>query len=781
MALLRKMFGTTPKMESGAKDAVRAFARAGILFDSGRFREARDLCLFAKAAGLGSTALELQLGWAQFHCGDVAAAVASMHLALALDADSLLARTGLAEVLFASGRFAESEVLLTDLLERKPTDAELLWLLGNCRSNLGDAAGAERWLRLAVAVDPERAVAWKDLGSVLNSQDRRAEAIPASAEALRLDSMHGERSDSFVNLSIELADDDRLAEALALHEQMLPRMPYVYGHVAYAQALLNAGRLREGWRHYEFRLLAEALLARRIEFGRPAWSGQDLSGRTLLLLAEQGLGDTIQFIRYAPRLKAMGATLLLRVPDGFEAFAGQFPGVDRVLDRGTTHVEFDYYLNVISLPLVFSTDLGTVPADVPYLNVDPTREADWASRMQYGGKLKVGVVWAGNPNHASDRFRSMPLSALAPLRVLDGVQFLSLQKGARQHEAESSPLGPDLVDLGPDLNDFRDTAAAIANLDLVLSVDTAVAHLAGALGKPVWLMVAKSAEWRWMEDREDNPWYPTMRLFRQQHAGDWGGLIERVGVALQVLARGECSALATAATANVPAATPTGVGHGFSAVAQMRSGILQYLPDELPAGESLRYYGELLQPQLDAALQRLRPGATVMEAGSGVGAHAVVIAEAIGDHGHLLVDEPRPIHAQILRQNLAVRRLRNVTLLRVAPAGTVDDLQLDRLDMLKIAAEATAKDVIDGAAATLWRLRPELFVAVPDAVSLTVCVVRLREFGYRCWRIETAWFNPGNFNRRDDDVFAGRTALALLAMPEEVEAGMPQGGCVELS
>jgi tetratricopeptide (TPR) repeat protein/tRNA A58 N-methylase Trm61 len=785
---LRKLFGSVPAPapapaapDNPIDPSNPVLSQIRTLIADGRFREARDTCRRAMAAGLSDAEVELELGWAQFQCGDAATAQTTLRRALARGADSRETQTRLARVLFASGRFLDATALLTALLERSPMDAELLWLLGNCKANLGDATAAERCLRSAVAADPDRAVAWKDLGAVLNAQGRQAEAIAASTEAVRLDAAHGEHSDSFINLAIELADDGRLAEALALHENELPQQPYVYGYIAYAQALLKAGRLREGWRHYEFRVIAEALLAPRQEFGRPAWAGQDLAGKTMLLLAEQGLGDTIQFIRYAPRLKALGATVLLRVPDGLEDFAVQFPGVDRVLERGTTRVEFDYYVNVLSLPQVLGIDLGAVPGDVPYLRADPTRDAHWAARLQHGTKLKVGVVWAGNPNHAADRLRSMPLSALAPLGALDGVQFLSLQKGTREHEAKSPPPGLDWVDLGPELADFRDTAAAITHMDIVLSVDTAVAHLAGALGKPVWLMVAKSAEWRWMESREDSPWYPTMRLFRQQHAGDWGGVIERVGAALRALARGESSAVAPSAATNALPAHTTGVRRDFSAVAQMRSGILQYLPNDLPAGESLRYYGELLQPQLDTVLQRLRPGMTVMESGSGIGAHATVIAEAIGTDGHLIVDEPRPVHAQILRQNLAVRRLHNVTPLRPAYARSVDDLQLERLDLLKVVADAAAKDVIDGAAATLWRLRPELFVAVPDALSLTETAARLREFGYRCWRMETAWFNPSNFNRRDDDVFAGRTALALLAVPEEVEAGMAQSGCVELS
>jgi hypothetical protein len=346
-----------------------------------------------------------------------------------------------------------------------------------------------------------------------------------------------------------------------------------------------------------------------------------------------------------------------------------------------------------------------------------------------------------------------------------------------------------LVNLGPELDDFRDTAAVISQLDLVLCVDTAVAHLAGALGKRVWLMLPKAAEWRWLEGREDSPWYPTMRLFRQQRQGDWTDVIERIGEALQQLKResAQTSALSPVA-APVPAAVAKGAmpqtdtsGHraGLSAVAVTRTGLLQYLPDEPVIGASLRWYGELLQPQLDLLARMLRPGATILEIDSGVGAHAVALAQMIGGQGHLMLYESRPLLRQILRQNLAANRVGNATLMR--RSETVDDLHLARLDVLKVNTGAIAMDVLAGAGDTLWRLRPSLFIAAADDPALAEPAARVKEFGYRCWRMAAAWFNPYNFNRRDDDIFAGRSALALVATPEEVEGDMAQDGCVEIS
>jgi hypothetical protein len=363
-----------------------------------------------------------------------------------------------------------------------------------------------------------------------------------------------------------------------------------------------------------------------------------------------------------------------------------------------------------------------------------------------------------------------------------------------------------LLNLGPELEDFCDTAAVISELDLVLCVDTAVAHLAGALGKPVWLMVAQPADFRWLEGREDSPWYPTMRLFRQSRRGDWHEVIERVKVALQERARE--GAVTPASLQRAPAvpplrplATPEALlaGHrpGLSAVAETGVGIVQYLPDEALVGESITWYGEYLQPQLDLLARLIRPGATVLEAGAGVGMHALFLGTAVGPAGHLFIYEPRPVVQRILRQNLGANGVTNVTVMRralgrsAAPSAdpaekvaaplreSVDELRLERLDWLKV-DDASGVAVLEGAADTLWRLRPWLFLAAADAALLGTLAERAKAFGYRCWRLETALYNAANFNCRDADIFAGRKALALLAIPEEVDVDMALDECVEI-
>jgi hypothetical protein len=402
------------------------------------------------------------------------------------------------------------------------------------------------------------------------------------------------------------------------------------------------------------------------------------------------------------------------------------------------------------------------------------------------------------------------LETLSPMLSLHGARFFSLQKGLAAEQLATLRANPDIVDLGPELEDFGDTAAVISQLDLVICIDTAVAHLAGALGKPVWVMLPQPADWRWLEEREDSPWYPTMRLFRQIRRGDWSDVVERVKVALQERVRVALASPSSRADSrprsvvprspvvSIPSAAP-GHRRGFSAVAEARAGILQYLPDEAIVGDSIGWYGEYLQPQIELLTRLIRPGATVLEAAAGVGVHALSLAAAVGSDGHLFLYESRPVVRRILQQNLAANGVRNVTLIRrdlggsvataTAAAGTtrgvptsetLDELQLARLDWLKINEGSAALDILAGAAQTLWGLRPLLFISAADQALLAELAKHAQGFSYRCWRMETALFHPSNFNRRDKDIFAGRKALTLLAIPEEIEVDIVLDGCIEI-
>jgi len=789
---------------SGAPDDPELLlARASTLYVWGRLREARDACLRAESQGMRTTNLYAMLGWSCMALCRFEEAEASMRKSVAIDTRSWETHCNLAVVLQAQKRLKEAAAEYQRALDLNGDDVQCLINLGACRVDQEDMAAGEVLVRRAIAIDGRRARAWANLGVALARQDRNDEAFHAFGRAEQLEEQTGEPVESFVNFALHLREANRTRDALDLYEKNLPSRPSLAGHNDYAFALLTAGDFAAGWEQYEFRWLNEPLLSLRPNFPRPVWTGQELCGKTILLRAEQGFGDFVQFVRYATAIKALGATVMMQVRTGLEQLACVASGIDRVLDRNEPLPDFDFYANLPSLPRVFGTDLSSIPAEIPYLHAEPERAARWARRLGTRDALRVGLAWAGSPTHTRDRYRSMTLDALSPLWDVAGVRYVLLQKGPAEAEAGGLPGGLDVVNLGPELEDFADTAAVIGELDLVVCVDTAVAHLAGALGKPVWLLLPRPADFRWLEEGEASPWYPTMRLFRQSRRDHWEEVVVRVKAALQGRARsgatekaGDADRWAKPQSLPRPAVVQPGVpaGHrpGFSAVAETRMGIVQYLPDEALIGVSLHWYGEYLQPQLNLLARLLRPGATLLEADAGVGAHALFLGRALGAAGHLMLYEPRPVVQRILRQNLAANRIMNVTLLRRAlgqgdaPGAavdreTVDELQLERLDWLKINAGELALAVLAGAGETLWRLRPRLFLAAEDESMLSELTQRVRAFSYRCWRMETALFNAENFNRRETDIFAGRTALSLLAIPEEIDVDIALDNCVELS
>ncbi len=791
------------ELRSNPKDGELLLARLSTLRDWERFREAFDL---GSREGHQSVAFEVLLGELCLQTGRLDASEAHMGRAIVADPGDSEAHANLAIVLQSKGRLDDAATSYARALELNSDDVRCLLNLGVCMVDQGELATGETLIRKAIAIDGERATSWANLGVALALQGRHDAALEAFERADGVGERTGEAADNFVNIALSLREAGRTTEALDLYEKRLPSRPSLAAHNDYAFALLTAGRLVEGWNQFEFRWMRAPLLQLRPGFSGPIWAGQDLTGKVILLRAEQGFGDIIQFVRYAPLVKALGATVLLQVREGLERLARTFAGIDQVLDRSKSEAlpPFDFYAHLPSLPRLFNTTLESIPAEIPYLRADASEVARWAPRLGASDRLRVGLAWTGSPTHSRDRFRSMKLSMLRPILEVEGVRFVSLQKGPAAEAAGVLPEGVDWVDVGPELGDFADTAAVISQLDLVLCVDTAVAHLAGALGKPVWVMVAQPADFRWLEGREDSPWYPTLRLFRQSRRDDWTDVVERVKAGLEERVREGVSVVSLEAkpvpSASLPWTSPAqlNAGHrpGLSAVVETRVGIVQYLPDEPIVGDAIGWYGEYLQPQLDLLARLVRSGATMMEVGAGVGAHALFLGTMLGEAGHLFLYEGRPVQQRILRQNLAANGVSNVTVMRrtlgslgeeegvvdgVPTTETLDELQLERLDWLKIGASGDAMDVLKGASETLWRLRPLLFLAAQDEEVLGQLAQRAREFSYRCWRLETAQFNAHNFNRRETDIFGGRMALALLAIPEEIEVDVALNEASEIS
>ncbi|HEX4054423.1 MAG TPA: tetratricopeptide repeat protein [Tepidisphaeraceae bacterium] len=418
-------------------------------------------------------------------------------------------------------------------------------------SNLGNALKDQKKLdeaiaafHAAIALNPKSPEVHNNLGVALRQNGQLAEAVAAYQRALALRPNHAE---THSNLGVALRDQGQLNEAIAAYEQAIALRPsYAEAHYNLSLALLARGDLQQGWDEYDWRGKCEDISPPR-NFTRPPWDGCPLEGRTILLYTEQGFGDALQFVRYLPLVARRGGKIIVGCQAELQRLFQTAAAECQIVVPGEFLPPFDFHCSLLSLLRVFGTTLANIPNIVPYLRADAEDIRRWQQRLANESPLvNVGLAWAGSPRHKNDRNRSTTLARLAPLGEVPGVRFVSLQKGepaiimstaAAESERKISSAGLQLVDWTQELKDFGDTAGLIANLDLVIAVDTAVAHLAGAMGKPVWTLLPFAPDWRWMLEREDSPWYPTMRLFRQKTLGDWKEVIDRVARALSDYSR----------------------------------------------------------------------------------------------------------------------------------------------------------------------------------------------------------------------------------------------------
>lgn len=404
--------------------------------------------------------------------------------------------------------------------------------LGVLHVRRGELDAAETCFRRVLADDAHDPGALNNLAALHLARGETERALDCFQRALR---HHPEVLDARLNLAGHYRRNGRLAEAVEVYRDATAHHPDLQPlHLNLALTMLLAGRLDEGWEHYEWRWRNGGRPGKRSGCPQPVWRGEPLQGRTILLTAEQGFGDLIQFIRYAGPVRRRGGVVVAETRAPLARLFATCPWVDRVVDAASDEPrECHVQIPLLSLPRIFRTDLDSIPAEVPYLSAPEEVTPEVARRL--GGRtsdLRVGVVWAGSPGNPSDARRSCPLEHLAPLAEVPGVRLYSLLYGERGRELEAHPeLG--IVDLGPHLGDFYETAAVVQRMDLVITVDTSMAHLAGALGAPVWTLLCAVPDWRWLLGRDDTPWYPAMRLFRQRRDGDWPELLARVAAALR--------------------------------------------------------------------------------------------------------------------------------------------------------------------------------------------------------------------------------------------------------
>jgi tetratricopeptide (TPR) repeat protein len=430
---------------------------------------------------------------------------------------------GLGVVFLALRDFARALTSYEQGLRLAPDDAELLNGRGVALLELRRPREALACFDRLLTVLPNHADARGNRANALLRLNRLEEAVAAYDKALAL---APKNAPLLANRAAALRRLDRPDEALKDALEALAIKPdFAHARFVEAVARLSLGDFASGWRAYESRWHVGWLASQRRDFGAPLWLGKEsLDGKTILLHAEQGLGDTIQFARYAPLLAAQGASVVLEVQEPLVRLVSSLRGVAKIVARKEPLPHYDFHCPLLSLPLACGTTLETIPAQVSYLAPQQADAAHWQARLPRQRPL-VGLVWSGERSHDNDLNRSISFETLLPLLECPDIAFVSLQHEVREEDRAALQTRDDIVQIGSAFKDFADTAAAIAALDAVITVDTAVAHLAGALGKPLFLLLPYAADFRWLRGRDDSPWYPTARLFRQPHFGDWAGAI----------------------------------------------------------------------------------------------------------------------------------------------------------------------------------------------------------------------------------------------------------------
>jgi tetratricopeptide (TPR) repeat protein len=456
-------------------------------------------------------------------------AIAHYQQALALRPDYVDAHMNFGSTLRNLRRLDESIAHLEKAVSLRPDYAEAHMNLGNALQDAKRFDEAIAHYERALALRPDYAKTHTNFGNVLHTLNRSEESIAHHKQAIALSPNYAE---AYMNLGIVLLDLGRTAEAEQLFAQAISLKPdYAEAHLNLGMSRLQQGDFSTGWKHYEWRTRTVNFAPFRRHFSQPQWQGEPLQGRRIFLHGEQGLGDCIQFLRYLPLVQAAGGTVIVEVPKGLKRVASHLPGIVDLLALGEPLPAFDLHCSLMSLPAIFRTDLHSIPSQVPYLTVPAEARQKFAGLAWPATGVRMGLVWAGNPSHPKDKHRSIPLSLLEPLFQLPGIHGFSLQKGEASAQIGLSKLP--IEDFMPMVDDMEDTAALISQLDLVITVDTSVAHLAGALGKPVWLLLSTDSDWRWLTQREDSPWYPTARLFWQTALDNWSEVIGRVASELQ--------------------------------------------------------------------------------------------------------------------------------------------------------------------------------------------------------------------------------------------------------
>ncbi len=512
------------------------FAQALAAYRAGRFRDAEELCRQVLLANRAHFEACHVLALAEAGLNRHEQALESYDRALRLRPDAAAVLNDRGASLIALDRPEAALQSYERAIAAEPRFAAAFSNRGSALERLERYDAALANYNRALALKPDFVDALYNRGNVLKALGRYDEAIASYDRALRLRPDH---ADALNNRGQALKELLRYDEALASYDAAIAADPdHVAAHCNAAALRLVTGDFERGWAHYEWRWKKDSVAAAARHFRQPQWRGNGpVAGKTVLVHSEQGAGDAIQFCRYVPMLIAAGADVVFEVLPPLHALMSDFVPGARVIAKGADLPRFDLHCPLLSLPLAFDTRLDTIPAEPAYLHARAETASAWQARLGPKTRPRIGLMWSGNPKHELNHTRSMPLRTLLPLIDADAT-FVSLQMEVGDDDAAVLRDHGEIMHFGRELGDFAKTAGLVAGLDLVITVDTSAAHLAGALGRPTWILLSFIADWRWLLDREDSPWYPTARLFRQNEAGDWDGVIARVRAALGELVAG---------------------------------------------------------------------------------------------------------------------------------------------------------------------------------------------------------------------------------------------------
>lgn len=754
------------------------------------------------------------LGMALYRQGRNAEAIEQYRAAIALEPNHASARNSLGVALYQAKQVDEAIEQYQEAIALQPNYVNAYDNLGIALKQQGNLAEAAENFQKAIALRPTYANAYINLGNTMRDLNRYQEAIAYCQEAVRLAPTNADAHNTYGCVLVDLA---RFSEAIACYEAAIAHRPdFADAHLNLGIILLQIGDFRRGFQEYHWRWQTKQ--CPDLRYTQALWDGADLGGKTILLTAEQGFGDTIQFARYAPLVAQRGGRVVIACQKPLLRLLGTIPGVTYCADRDRDNVEIHTHAPLLELPYILGTTVDTIPSQVPY--VFPPRDTAIQLTAPEPTRLKIGFVWATNPTNSTASKRSCPLAQFLTLLDIPHITLYSLQKDVTEADAESLPDHPHCQNLAPQLKDFADTAAAIAQLDLVITVDTSVAHLAGALGKPTWTLLPHVADWRWLTQREDNPWYPTMRLFRQNQPGDWAELFSRVRQALRdELAKPQplvdivpVSPQPSPTLPDRPHAAPSvpSLGGpvptlelpGFNRIKPCRHGVLLYQISDLQVGRSLDLYGEWLESDVNLFQSLVQLGHTVVEVGAGIGAQTIVLAKIVGLNGKVFAIEPQRLTFQTLCANLALNSISNTYSYQVAlgespsflplpqlqqtlmtrpsPGGeVVEQVQIATLDsfgipqcrLLKLAVGPMLAAVLHGGMQTLQRCQPIVYINNHDPIALESqtplgpALLQLRSLGYALYAHRPPLFNAHNFSQNARDVFPGLTQHNILAFP----------------